>query len=180
MRRVAALYASLQAVGIGWLASGGALLSSAHSANPADDGGWAQAPPQGTIEAYESYLGQSPAGLHAGQAFRCIVELTVEATEGECAASQSAGGDPLEGVARGAGSMTSTERRHRSTLGRSVPGEGWIRFVAVLAIAGCSSTPRMPKGYYDPPSYLGALREGLSRAAAPVDADVVMVTTMGQ
>jgi hypothetical protein len=29
-------------------------------------------------------------------------------------------------------------------------------------------------------SYLGALREGLSRAAAPVDADVVMVTTMGQ
>jgi hypothetical protein len=51
MRRVAALYASLQAVGIGWLASGGALLSSAHSANPADDGGWAQARRQGAIEA---------------------------------------------------------------------------------------------------------------------------------
>jgi hypothetical protein len=29
-------------------------------------------------------------------------------------------------------------------------------------------------------SYLGALREGLGRAVAPLDADVVLVTTMGQ
>jgi hypothetical protein len=29
-------------------------------------------------------------------------------------------------------------------------------------------------------SYLGALHEGLSRAIAPLDANVVLVTTMGQ
>jgi hypothetical protein len=105
MRRLAALYASLQAVMIGWLAGGGSLPSSAQNANPADDGAWAQAQALGTIEAYENYLGQLPVGLHASQAFRCIVELTVEATEGTCVASPSAGGDPLEGAARGLSSI---------------------------------------------------------------------------
>jgi hypothetical protein len=105
MRRLAALYASLQAIMIGWLASGGASPSAAQSVNPADDGAWAQAQAQGTLEAYEGYLGQFPVGLHAGQAFRCIVELTVQATEGECVASESARGDPLEGAARGQSSI---------------------------------------------------------------------------
>jgi hypothetical protein len=39
--------------------------------------------------------------VHADEAFRCIVELTVEATEGACVTVQGRGADPLEGAARG-------------------------------------------------------------------------------
>jgi len=46
MGRLAALYASLQAVMIRWLAWGGSLPWSAQSANPADDRGWDQAQSQ--------------------------------------------------------------------------------------------------------------------------------------
>jgi hypothetical protein len=98
MRRLAGFCAFIQAAIIGWLASGGPLPSSVQSVNPADDGAWADAQALGTIEAYEGYLRRFPIGLHADQAFRCIVELTVEATEGACVASE-------EGATRGLGSV---------------------------------------------------------------------------
>jgi hypothetical protein len=104
MRRLAGFYASLQAIVIGWLASSGS-PSLAQSGNPADDRAWAQAQALGTIEAYESYLGQFPVGFHAGQAFRCVVELTVGATRGQCVTTQTAGADPLEGAPRGLSSI---------------------------------------------------------------------------
>jgi hypothetical protein len=90
---------------IGWLATGGALTPSAQTANPNDDGAWSQARAAGTIEAYEGYLGQFPTGVYADQAFRCIVELTVDATEGACVVTQASGADPLEGAARGLSSI---------------------------------------------------------------------------
>ena len=104
MKRLTGLYASLQAVLIGWLAAGGSSASLAQSASPADAQAWAQAQALGSIEAYEGYLGQFPVGMYADQAFRCVVELTVGATEGECVA-QAAGADPLEGATRGLSSV---------------------------------------------------------------------------
>lgn len=105
MKRLAGLYAGLQAVVIGWLAAGGSSASFAQSANPADAQAWAQAQALGTIEAYEGYLGQFPVGMYADQAFRCVVELTVGATEGACVDTQAAGADPLEGATRGLSSV---------------------------------------------------------------------------
>lgn len=102
MKRLTALCLSLQGILIGWLASEGS--SSAQTLDPVDDGAWTQAQAQGTIQAYEGYLGQFPVGLHADQAFRCIVELTVEATAGACVTSQI-GTDPLEGATRGLSSV---------------------------------------------------------------------------
>jgi hypothetical protein len=101
MKRLAAFYASVRTVMIGWLAASGPLPSSAQTFNPADDAAWTQAQGAGTIEAYEGYLGQFPIGVHADEAFRCIVELTVEATEGTCVTAQATGADPLEGSTRG-------------------------------------------------------------------------------
>jgi len=101
MKRLTALCIGLQAAFVGWLATGGVLAPSAQTADPRDAAAWAQAQGAGTLEAYEGYLGQFPTGAFADQAFRCIVELTVDATEGACVVAQGAGTDPLEGAARG-------------------------------------------------------------------------------
>jgi hypothetical protein len=83
----------LQAVIIGWLATGGVSTLYAQASNANDAGAWAQAREAGTIEAYEGYLGRFPTGAYAHQAFRCVVELTVDATEGACVAPQTRGVD---------------------------------------------------------------------------------------
>lgn len=101
MGRLTALYVSLQAAVIGWLAVGGPSAPSAQTANPNDASAWSNARAAGTLEAYEGYLGQFPTGAYADQAFRCIVELTVGATEGACVIASASGADPLEGAARG-------------------------------------------------------------------------------
>jgi hypothetical protein len=101
MGRLTALCVSLQAIVIGWLATGGMVTPSAQTANPNDDGAWSRARTAGTLEAYEGYLGQFPTGAYADQAFRCIVELTVDATDGACVGAAASGADALEGAARG-------------------------------------------------------------------------------
>jgi hypothetical protein len=68
MGRLAALYASLQAGMIGWLASGGSLPLAAQRATPADDGAWAQAQapptfPQQTAAQQEPIAAGSRAAL---------------------------------------------------------------------------------------------------------------------
>ena len=99
MGRLAAVCASLQAVIIGWLATGGVSAPSAQTAN--DAGAWSQARAAGTIDAYEGYLGRFPTGAYAHQAFRCIVELTVDATEGACVPTGTRGVDSLEAATGG-------------------------------------------------------------------------------
>jgi hypothetical protein len=76
MRLMAALLASLRAALMASFASSGAL----HAQQPtdADDAAWAAAQGAGTAEACQRYLDQFPVGRHANEAFRCLVEESLE------------------------------------------------------------------------------------------------------
>jgi hypothetical protein len=76
MRLMAALLASLRAALMATFASSGAV----HAQQPgdADDAAWGAAQSAGTAEACQRYLDQFPVGRHANEAFRCLVEESLD------------------------------------------------------------------------------------------------------
>lgn len=100
MKGLSSFYTTLRALIVGWLLSAPG-STSAQSVDPADESTWNQAKRLSTVEAFEDYLARYPAGQHASEAFRCIVELIVEATEGECAPPSP----PAAGATRGLSSV---------------------------------------------------------------------------
>ncbi|MGH6919148.1 MAG: hypothetical protein ACREJ0_15755 [Geminicoccaceae bacterium] len=77
MRRLAALFLGLRALVIAALA--GAPIGHAQELPGGDDAAWAAAREAGTAEAYQDYLQQFPAGRHAEEAFRRLIEGSLEA-----------------------------------------------------------------------------------------------------
>ena len=79
MRRVAAIFLGLRALAITVLA--GSPIG--HAQEPsADDAAWAAASEAGSAEACQQYLEAFPAGRHAEEAFRCLVEGGLEIAPG--------------------------------------------------------------------------------------------------
>jgi hypothetical protein len=77
MRHLNALYTSLRALLVASIA-GGALGAGAQTPADREAAAWEAARQDGTVEAYQRYLEEHPVGRHAGEAFRSIVEMTVE------------------------------------------------------------------------------------------------------
>jgi hypothetical protein len=75
MRRLAAVLLGLRALAIAALA--GSPMAHGQSPSP-DDDAWAAARDAGTAEACQGYLEAFPAGDHAEEAFRCLIEGGVE------------------------------------------------------------------------------------------------------
>jgi hypothetical protein len=76
MNRLATLLISLRALLLATLA--GAPGVHAQELPSADDAAWAAAIEAGTAEACQQYLEEFPAGRHAEEAFRCLVEGQLE------------------------------------------------------------------------------------------------------
>jgi hypothetical protein len=74
---MAALLGTLRALAIAGAASTGAV----HAQQPqsADDAAWEAAQSAGTPAAYQRYLEEFPAGQHAEEAFRLLIEETAPA-----------------------------------------------------------------------------------------------------
>jgi hypothetical protein len=77
VKRMAALFLSLRALVIATLA--GAPVGQTQEAPSADDAAWAAASELGTAAAYQGYLEAFPAGRHAEEAFRRLIEGSLEA-----------------------------------------------------------------------------------------------------
>ena len=77
MRRMAALFLGLRALALAALA--GAPGGHAQEGSTPDDAAWAAANEVGTAEACQQYLEAFPAGRHAEEAFRCLIEGNLEA-----------------------------------------------------------------------------------------------------
>lgn len=75
MRRLAAALLGLPALAITALA---APTGHAQGSPSADDAAWAAASEAGSAEACQQYLEAFPAGRHAEEAFRCLVEDSLE------------------------------------------------------------------------------------------------------
>lgn len=60
--------------------------------SPNDDVAWQTARSLGSLEAFEQYLAAYPNGAHAGAAFRCVVELSVDLPRSSCRIEPAAGG----------------------------------------------------------------------------------------
>jgi hypothetical protein len=74
VKKLAALVLGLRALAIAALAG-----SPGHAQSPsADDAAWASARDAGTAEACQQYLEAFPAGQHAEEAFRCLIEGSLE------------------------------------------------------------------------------------------------------
>ena len=80
MKRLAAVVLGLRALAISALA--GAPISHAQEPPSADDAAWGAASEAGTAEACQQYLEAFPAGRHAEEAFRCLVEGSLEIAPG--------------------------------------------------------------------------------------------------
>ena len=80
MRLMAALLASLRAALMATFASSGTLQ--AQQPADADEAAWGAAQSAGTAEACQRYLDQFPVGRHADEAFRCLVEESLESDVG--------------------------------------------------------------------------------------------------
>jgi hypothetical protein len=78
MRRMAAIFLSLRALVITALAGSPA----GHAQESGDDAAWAAASEVGTAEACQQYLDAFPAGRHAEEAFRCLIEGSLEIAPG--------------------------------------------------------------------------------------------------
>jgi hypothetical protein len=80
MKRLAAVLLGLRALVIAALAG----TPSGHAQEPpsADDAAWAAASEAGTAEACQQYLEAFPAGQHAEEAFRCLIEGSLELEPG--------------------------------------------------------------------------------------------------
>ena len=76
MKRLAAVLLGLRALAITALA--GSPIGHAQAAPSADDAAWAAASDAGTAEACQQYLEAFPAGHHAEEAFRCLIEGSME------------------------------------------------------------------------------------------------------
>jgi hypothetical protein len=70
------------AVILGGAVSGIAPLAVAQSSS--DDVAWQTARSLGSLDAFEQYLAAHPNGVHAGAAFRCVVELSVDLPRSPC------------------------------------------------------------------------------------------------
>jgi len=77
MKRMAAIFLGLRALALAALA--GSSSGHAQEAPTADDAAWAAASEVGTAEACQQYLEAFPAGRHAEEAFRCLIEGSLEA-----------------------------------------------------------------------------------------------------
>ncbi|MGH6898076.1 MAG: hypothetical protein ACREJ5_16265 [Geminicoccaceae bacterium] len=77
MKRMAALVFGLRALALAALA--GSSSGHAQQAPSGDDAAWAAASELGTGEACQQYLEAFPAGRHAEEAFRCLIEGSLEA-----------------------------------------------------------------------------------------------------
>ncbi len=81
MKYLATLCSSLRALMIAALAggpAGTATTAYAQSSAEREAAQWNSAQGIGTVTAYQRYLEQYPLGRHAGEAFRHIVELTID------------------------------------------------------------------------------------------------------
>jgi hypothetical protein len=76
MNRLATLFLSLRALVMATLA--GAPIAHGQELPSADDAAWAAANAAGTAEACQQYLEEFPAGRHAEEAFRCLIEGQLE------------------------------------------------------------------------------------------------------
>jgi hypothetical protein len=76
MNRLATLLLSLRALIMATLAGGP--IAHGQELPSADDAAWAAAIKAGTAEACQRYLEEFPAGRHAEEAFRCLVEGQLE------------------------------------------------------------------------------------------------------
>jgi hypothetical protein len=76
MNRLATLFLGLRALVMAALA--GAPLAQGQESPSADDDAWAAAVEAGTIDACQQYLEEFPAGRHAEEAFRCVVESQLQ------------------------------------------------------------------------------------------------------
>jgi hypothetical protein len=76
VKRLAALFLGLRALAIAALAGSPAGHAQEQSA---DDAAWAAATEAGTAAACQDYLEAFPAGRHAEEAFRCLIEGSLEA-----------------------------------------------------------------------------------------------------
>jgi hypothetical protein len=72
MSRLATLFLSLRALVIATLA--GVPMAQGQELPSADDAAWAAAVGAGTADACQQYLEEFPAGRHAEEAFRCLIE----------------------------------------------------------------------------------------------------------
>jgi hypothetical protein len=84
---------------LGGAVSGIAPLAVAQSPN--DDVAWQTARSLGSLEAFEQYLATYPNGAHAGAAFRCVVELSVDLPRSPCRIEPAAGATTDATVAGG-------------------------------------------------------------------------------
>jgi hypothetical protein len=78
MRRMAAIFLGLRALAITALAGSPA----GYAQESGDDAAWAAASEAGTAEACQQYLEAFPAGRHAEEAFRCLIEGGLELAPG--------------------------------------------------------------------------------------------------
>jgi hypothetical protein len=76
VKRLAAVLLGFRALAITALA-GSSLSHAQQSLNP-DDAAWAAASEAGTAEACQQYLEAFPAGQHAEEAFRCLIEGSLD------------------------------------------------------------------------------------------------------
>jgi hypothetical protein len=72
MNRLATLFLSLRALVMASLA--GAPIAQGQELPSGDDAAWSAAVEAGTADACQQYLEEFPAGRHAEQAFRCLIE----------------------------------------------------------------------------------------------------------
>ena len=80
MKRLAAVLLGLRALAITALA--GSPIGHAQQPLSGDDAAWAAASEAGTAEACQQYLEVYPAGRHAEEAFRCLVEGSLDVAPG--------------------------------------------------------------------------------------------------
>lgn len=72
MNRLATLFLSVRALVLATLA--GTPIAHGQELPSADDAAWAAAVEAGTADACQRYLEDFPAGSHAEEAFRCLIE----------------------------------------------------------------------------------------------------------
>jgi hypothetical protein len=80
MNRLATLVLSLRALVVATLA--GAPIAHGQESPSADDAAWAATIEAGTAAACQQYLEQFPAGRHAEEAFRCLIEGQLDVAPG--------------------------------------------------------------------------------------------------
>jgi hypothetical protein len=80
MNRLATLFLSFRALVVATLA--GAPIAYGQESPSADDAAWAAAIEAGTAAACQQYLEEFPAGRHAEEAFRCLIEGQLDVAPG--------------------------------------------------------------------------------------------------